>query len=233
MREPLKSFLNLGGLGLLLASASCGKDVVAPSLSAACAATPGQGRVPLTVNFSLNVDGAQGAMNVQINYGDGAAGSEVSALHVYANPGSYTASFNVSTATQSALCSAVVRVDAAPAPTAVPTPTPRTTNSPVIPVFNTNPDPEAGDVFRGRPSLKITFNVCMTSDPDGDDINFRMDLDGDGVFEVDGPTGSDCRRTHTYTKLGVFVPRVCVTDLLPNLSLAHPYQCHNYVVRIE
>jgi PKD repeat protein len=209
--------------------ASCSDSVVAPSLNAACAATPGSGRAPLTVSFSLNVDGAQGAMSVVINYGDGAAGAEVNAPHTYANAGSYTATFNVSTPTQSALCSVVVGVDAAPQPT----PTPEATNHQPVVVFNTNPDPDASDTFRSGPPLTVAFNVCKSSDPDGDDLNYRLDLDGDGVFEVDGPTGSDCRRTHTYTKVGTFVARVCVTDLLPNLSLAHPYQCRNYVVHIE
>jgi large repetitive protein len=231
MPQSLRSFLKLGGLGLLGAMASCSEDVVAPSLSATCAATPGSGRAPLTVNFSLSVDGAQGAMSVQINYGDGAAGSEISAPHTYANAGSYTTTFNVSTPTQSALCSAVVRADAAPTP--APTPTPVATNHQPVAVFNTTPDADASDTFRSRPPLTVTFNVCRSSDTDGDDLNYRLDLDGDGVFEVDGPTGSDCRRTHTYTKVGVFVARVCVTDLLLNLSPAHPYQCRKYVVRIE
>lgn len=185
----------------------------------------------MTVSFSLNAAGAEGAISVRINYGDGASGTEVSAPHTYANPGSYSASFNVSTPAQSALCSAAVRVDAPAAPS--PLPTPAAANRAPTAVFNTNPDPDSSDVFRGAPTLTITFNMCRSSDPEGDPLNFRMDLDGNGVFEVDGPTGADCRRSYSYDRFGIYVPRVCVTDLLPSRSPAHPYQCRNYVVRLE
>jgi PKD repeat protein len=206
---------------------------VAPSLSTNCSANPASGPAPLTVSFSLNVVGAQGGLGVRINYGDGAAGTEISAPHTYGDAGSYTASFNVSTPTQSALCSATVRVDAAPAPTPSPTPAPGAVNQAPSAVFNTNPDPDSSDVFVGVPTLTIAFNMCRSTDPDGDPLNFRMDLDGDGVFEVDGPTGADCRRSHDYDRFGIFVARVCVTDLLPSRSPAHPYQCRNYVVRLD
>jgi hypothetical protein len=202
-------------------------------LSVSCAATPALGRTPLTVSFSVSVSGAQGAASVRINYGDGTTGADVNAPHTYTGAGAYTASFDVATATQSALCSTPVRVEAAPAPTPAPTPPPSTANHAPTAVFNTTPDPDASDVFYGVPTFTITFNLCRTTDPENDPLNFRMDLDGDGVFEVDGPTGADCRRTHSYGEFGVFVPRVCVTDLLPSLSPAHSYQCRNYVVRLE
>jgi hypothetical protein len=187
------------------------------------------------VSFSLNAAGAQGTMSVRIDYGDGAAGTQVSAPHTYAEPGSYTASFSVSTPTQSALCSAPLRVEAAPAASPAPaaTPTPAAGNRAPTAVFNTNPDPAANDVFTGVPTFTVTFNMCRTTDPESDPLNFRMDLDGDGVFEVDGPTGSDCRRSFSYARFGIYVPRVCVTDLLSSRSPAHPYQCRNYVVRLE
>jgi hypothetical protein len=124
-------------------------------------------------------------------------------------------------------------VEAAPAPTPAPTPPPSASNHAPTAVFNTTPDPDASDVFRGVPTFTIAFNMCRTTDPENDPLNFRMDLDGDGDFEVDGPTGADCRRAHSYGEFGVFVARVCVTDLLSSLSPAHPYQCRNYVVRLE
>ncbi len=238
MRHSLRLLLSSGvvalGVALGVSLEACSREnVVAPSLSTTCGASPTSGRAPLTVSFSLNAAGAEGAMSVRINYGDGAAGTEVSAPHTYSQPGSYTASFSVSTPTQSALCSATVRVDAAPAPAPAPTPTPRAGNQAPTAVFNTTPDPDASDVFKGVPTLTIFFNMCRSSDPENDPLNFRMDLDGDGVFEVDGPTGADCRRSFSYARFGIYVPRVCVTDLLPSRSPAHAYQCRNYVVRLE
>jgi hypothetical protein len=207
------------------------ENVVAPSLSATCSVNPGAGPAPLTVSYILSVAGAQGPMTVQINYGDGTTGADPAAPHTYRNAGGYSASFNVQTATQSALCSAAVRVDAAPQP--APSPTPVASNSPPNAVFDTNPAPASNGSFTGSPGLEITFNMCRSSDPDGDKMNFRIDFEGDGKFEVDGPTGADCRRPHTYSDIGVFSPRMCVTDLLPSLTPAHPYQCKSYVVKIQ
>lgn len=105
MTGLVRLLLRLGIAGLGLAVLACDKEsVVAPSLSVTCGASPSSGRAPLAVNFSLNVAGAQGGTTVRINYGDGASGTEVSAPHTYSSAGSYTASFNVSTPTQSALC---------------------------------------------------------------------------------------------------------------------------------
>ena len=222
--------------GLGLAVLACDKQsVVAPSLSTTCSATPASGVAPLTVSFSVNAAGAQGAISVRINYGDGASGTEVSAPHSYASAGSYTASFNVSTPTQSALCSATVQVTAPPAPS--PTPTPAAGNREPEIHFQTTPSPTAGltfDIHGG--SLAIQFNMCTSSDPDGDPLNFRMDFDGDGRFEVDGPTGGDCRRSRTYSQSGpvsptVYQPQICATDLLPSRTPAHPYRCRSYTVK--
>ena len=100
----------LGCLSALLVPA-CQKDkVVAPALSATCEARPASGAVPLTVSFLVNVAGAEGPITVAISYGDGASGSNPDASHSYTAAGSYTASFDVRTATQSARCSAVVAV---------------------------------------------------------------------------------------------------------------------------
>src|SRR5262245_19904641 len=204
MSQSLRLLLSSGVVALGLSVWSCTEEnVVAPTLSTTCGATPALGRAPLTVSFSLNAVGAQGAMSVRINYGDGGAGTEISAPHTYADAGSYTASFNVSTPTQSALCSATVRVDAGATPTPAPTPTPSAANHAPTAVFNTTPDPDASDVFRGVPTFTVTFNLCKTADPENDPLNFKMDLDGDGVFEVDGPTGADCRRSFNYSRFGI------------------------------
>lgn len=222
-------------VSLICSLLACQKqDVVAPTLSATCSAGPSSGTAPLTVNFALNVAAAQGGLSVRINYGDGASGTEVSAPHTYASAGSYAATFTISTPTQSALCTAAVQVTAAPAP--APTPTPAAANREPVIRFQTTPDPTAGLIFDVHGSQAIQFNMCTSSDPDRDPLNFRMDMDGDGRFEVDGPTGADCRRSYTYSQTGpvspkVYEPQICATDLLPSRSPAHPYRCKSYTVK--
>ena len=81
-------------LGLALA-AGCGKEspVTPTALATSCSATPASGAAPLAVSFNVNVSGAQGALTVQIQYGDGQTGTDVGARHTYTSPGTYTATF--------------------------------------------------------------------------------------------------------------------------------------------
>lgn len=218
--------------GLLAAGSGCTKNSpAAPSLAATCSANPSSGPAPLTVSFSLNVSGASGAFTVRIDYGDGEAGTDPAERHTYARPGSYSAGFTVTTPNQSARCSAEVEVTAAPA---TPTPTPRAEDQPPDAVFRTTPEPGPGDSFRGTPPLTIQFNMCASTDPDGDPIRFRTDLDGDGVFEGDGFTGGDCRRSHTYREPGGYAPQLCLTDVDPSSRTPlHPFRCKTYDVRLR
>jgi len=225
-RAPL--FAILTAVGALAALSGCDEETPSeptPSLSVTCSANPASGLAPLSVGFSVSVSGAQGAFSISIDYGDGSAGSSVASTHTYATAGSYTAAFNVSTATQAALCSTVVRVDAAPTPS--PTPIP---NQAPHAEFRTTPAPGANGSFSGSPPLTIAFNMCPTSDPEGDALSYRMDFEGDGVWNVEGTTGGDCRRDYTYTRVGTYTPRICVTDLLSSLQPAHPYQCQGWAV---
>jgi hypothetical protein len=115
----------------------------------------------------------------------------------------------------------------------MPTPHPTGPNQAPLAVFNTNPAPDSSGRFGGVTPLTINFNMCRTSDPEGDPLSFRMDLDGDGRFEEEGTSGADCRHSHDYDVAGTYVPRVCVTDLNPSsLAPAHAYQCHDYVVEV-
>jgi hypothetical protein len=223
------------GLGVLVAAAgaSCnrGATVTAPTLSARCSASPSSGAAPLTVAFGLDVAGAQGSFSVAVDYGDGTQGSDPARAHVYAAPGSYSASFNVTTASQSARCSVPVSVGGTPAAT----PTPTGSNQPPIPVYKTVPA-ASGATLTGKAPFTIEFNLCPSSDPDGDRLYFKMDLDGDGVFEYHGATGADCRHEATYAA-GTYAPRICVTDVdcstwpaCEGLPQLHPFLCRTYAV---
>jgi hypothetical protein len=226
----------------LLAAASCRDHATAPTLSATCSTTPSSGPAPLEVRYALNVAGAEGRFQVAIQYGDGTSGADVTASHTYRNAGSFTVAFDITTPTQSALCSTVVRVDSSSSPTAGPTsaptaaPTPRPTpggpNQAPNAVFRTTPAADSNGEITGKGSLSVELNMCRTEDPERDLLNFTMDFEGDGTLEVNGRTGGDCRRTRAYGP-GTYRPRICVTDVNEGLGPNHPYQCRSYTVRVS
>ena len=230
MARRLRLALGLGGC-LVAAGAGCkeGATVTTPTLSAQCSASPTTGSAPLTVAFTLNVTGAQGGFSVAVEYGDGSTGNDPARSHVYTAPGVYSASFGVSSAAQSARCSVPISVMAAPA-----TPPPAA-NLPPVPVYKTVP-PATGTTVSGIAPLTVDFNVCASVDPDGDRLYFRMDLDGDGAFELHGATGVDCRHEVVYAA-GTRNARICVTDVecptwpaCEGLPLLHPFLCRTYTV---
>ncbi len=205
--------------------------VTAPALTATCAASPGNGAAPLSVAFTLSVAGAQGSFTVAIDYGDGKQGSDPGQPHVYAGAGVYSPSFTVATATQSARCSTAVTVNASPSPSPL-------ANQPPDAVFHTVPA-ASGETISGVAPLEVHFNMCQTADPEGDKLLFKMDLDGDGVFEVAGSTGGECRKSTTYAA-GTHRARICVTDVdcatWPTCREAptlHDFQCRNYSVVVS
>ncbi|MBY5161403.1 ThuA domain-containing protein [Salsipaludibacter albus] len=55
--------------------------------------------------------------------------------------------------------------------------------------------------------LEVTFDGSGSSDPDGDELTYEWDFDGDGTYDATGVTTS-----HTYTDLGVYSARLRVTD---------------------
>ncbi len=104
-------------LGLVaVAGAGCDEgDTITntpPTLSATCTASPTAGAAPLEVAFALGVAGAQGSVSVSVNYGDGTTGADPDATHTYTAGGLYTASFTVTTPSQSARCATTVEVAA-------------------------------------------------------------------------------------------------------------------------
>jgi PKD repeat protein len=216
--------LVIASAALLSASAGCneGNTLVAPTLTAECAAVPATGTAPLTVAFNLNVSGAQGAFTVEVAYGDGASGTSPSQPHTYATAGTYTAAFTVKTTLQSALCSTTVVAGA------VPPPTPPPSNQPPLAVFKSTPD-AAGDRISGTAPLTVTFNMCASTDPDKDLLWFRMDFTNDGHWDVNGTTGASCRYNNTYSA-GTYTATNCVTDMDAAGDFQDPFQCRSYTV---
>jgi len=210
-------------LACLLAAVvpACNQDqpTAAPVLTATCEARPSSGTAPLAVSFQLSLSGAVGAATVAISYGDGQSGSNPDTPHTYASAGSYTAAFTVSTPTQTARCSAAVTVTEGSKPA----------NQPPIPVFKTTPFDVALKIT-GKAPFTVSFNMCQTSDPEGDELYFEMDFDGDGSFDFKGITGFHCRADHTYA-LGTYTDvKNCVYDRDAQHVALHDDICRKYTV---
>jgi len=211
-------------VALVLLPACKDENVVAPTLVATCEARPGSGTAPLPVSFVVGVSGAAGSFAVAIAYGDGSSGTNPDAAHTYAAAGSYIASFTVTTATQSARCSATVTVTAPPPPPA---------NLPPTPVFKSTP--EAGgsnaDRINGTAPLSVRWNMCPSSDPEGDILWFLYDFDGNGRFDREGTTGAFCRTDYVYAA-GTWHTKLCVHDMGPGYEPLHPDQCKTFTVTV-
>ncbi len=197
------------------------ETVTAPSLSATCSAQPATGPAPLAVSFLVGVSGAQGTFTVAVTYGDGSTGTDPNAPHTYATAGYFIVSFVVTTPTQSAACATAVTVG----PSTGPIPG---ANQPPKPVFKTNPLANHGTI-KGTAPLSVRFNMCPTSDPEGDKLYFTMDFNGDGHIDQGGTTGGNCRRDHVYTA-GTWTAYNCVRDIDASGKALHEDQCATYTV---
>jgi len=156
-----------------------------------------------------------------IGYGDGAVGTNPDTPHTYAEPGSFTAVFNVSTPTQSARCTTTVDVSGGTTPRGSGNQAPNA-------VFQTDPGAVGGTIV-GKAPLNVHFEMCQTSDPEGDELYFLMDFDGDGVFDFKGITGFHCRADHVYAA-GTWRPLMCVYDRDADRNPLHDDACQVYTV---
>jgi hypothetical protein len=206
---------------LLLPACKDEEKVTAPTLASTCEARPASGAAPLAVSFLLNVSGAQGATTVQINYGDGQTGTNADAAHTYASAGTYTASFDVATQTQSARCTATVSVSGGPAGG----------NQPPVAVFKTTPTASGSTIKATSSPLDVIFNMCPSSDPEGDQLYFLMDFDGDGHFDTGGITGAHCRSDHVY-QTGTYTAEICLYDRDKNGKALHDDICKDYIISV-
>jgi glucose/arabinose dehydrogenase len=71
-----------------------------------------------------------------------------------------------------------------------------------VPLVSATVSPDSGQA-----PFRATFDASETSDPDGDELSFSWDFDGDGEPDATGPTV-----TRRFTENGVYSPRVTVTD---------------------
>jgi len=112
---------------------------------------------------------------------------------------------------------AVVPTTAPPTTGTAPPPPPPTTNSAPTARLRTNPDPIQGDS-----PLHVTFNLCSSTDPDGDDLTFRFSF-GDGAFQE----GDSCLAEHTYNATAATTVRThdAVTSESCVKDPSHAYQC--------
>jgi PKD repeat protein len=224
---PRGSVAGVGLAGLvavvLAGGSGCKKEtIVAPTLGVTCQAQPASGPAPLAVTFLLSVSGAEGTYRVSISYGDGQSGTSPDLPHTYVGAGAYTASFEVSSDTQSARCATAVTVTSAPTPSPV-------VNLPPSPVYKSTPD-AVGGVISGPAPLSVRFNMCASTDPEGDLLYFLYDFEGDGHFDAGGTTGANCRKDHVYATAGSYKPRLCLHDMGPDGEALHPDQCRTFTV---
>jgi hypothetical protein len=218
----------VGLLGMGLPGCDKGDTVTAPVLGATCSATPPSGTAPLTVSFALGVSGAQGTPVVAIAYGDGATGTNPDVIHTYATAGLFTASFTVTASGQTARCATSVEVGPGSSPSPSPSPPGPEGNLPPEAAFKTSPDVKGGAIT-GTAPFSVTFNMCPTSDPEGDTLYFTMDFQPDGKLDDHGSTGASCRRHFDYA-VGTWHPEICVTDLDAEGKALHDAQCMTYKV---
>lgn len=227
MRRQIRRKRLFALLFAVVALAGCNDDndnPAAGSVTLTCSAAPTSGTAPLQVGFSVQATGAGGPFAIAVNFGDGTTSTATTVGHVYTNPGTYTARFSASGSNgASAECSTNVTVQAPPGSPGAPT-----WNQPPDAVFKTDPLSTAGTIS-GTAPLEVRFNMCPTTDPDHDQLLFTMDFQRDGVLDVSGTTGADCRRSFTYPS-GTTQARVCVTDVTDGLAPLHPAQCQIYSI---
>jgi PKD repeat protein len=204
----------------------CGGDnatsPVAGDLTATCGASPTAGQAPLPVTFRLSVSGASGPYTTLVNYGDGVTSTDPSVPHVYQTAGAYNVAFSASQGSRSASCSTNVTVSAAPSSAVG-------GNQPPNAEFKTNPIDDGLGRITGKAPFTVNFNMCPSTDPDGDALLFTMDFNGDGKLEVNGTTGASCRRANTYAA-GTYKAKICVTDMNSGGQQLHPFQCTVYTI---
>ena len=71
--------------------------------------------------------------------------------------------------------------------------------------------------------------MCASSDPEGDELFFEFDFDGDDKFDFKGITGAHCRADHVYA-VGTWRPLICLYDRDSKQLPLHDDSCQRFTV---
>ncbi|MCI2420240.1 PQQ-dependent sugar dehydrogenase [Saccharopolyspora sp. K220] len=83
----------------------------------------------------------------------------------------------------------------------------------------------------GNAPLEVSFDASESSDPDGDELRFQWDLDGDGTIDTEGP-----QVQHTYAENAAYDAKLILTDATGRVTVARvPISVGNHepVVNLE
>lgn len=165
------------------------------NLQVSCSVSPSTGLVPLTVSLTTSVQGNTPSYRLVVDFGDGTTGDNGNVTHVYGTPGTYAIRVSASAEGQAADCRQSVTAQ------------PRPVAADLLPTLRlgVNPDPPSGPA-----PLAVNFNLCQSSDPEGQRLQFRYDF-GDGRVT---DWVSDCSKPNTYAA-GAYTGFFCVTDGTP------------------
>ena len=81
----------------------------------------------------------------------------------------------------------------------------------------------------GKAPLSVSFNMCASSDPEGDELFFEFDFEGDDKFDFKGTTGAHCRADHVYA-VGTWRPLICLYDRDSKQLPLHDDSCQRFTV---
>jgi len=84
---------------------------------------------------------------------------------------------------------------------------------PYNPPDNHNPvaNASAGEPYQGIPGEEITFDGSSSSDPEGTELQYRWDFDGDGTYDTNWST--EATATHSYEQAGDYTVILQVKDV--------------------
>ncbi|HET8786833.1 MAG TPA: ThuA domain-containing protein, partial [Candidatus Limnocylindrales bacterium] len=147
----------------------------------------GNVRVGVPIAFTATGEDADGdTLTYAWDFGDGTTATEQNPTKTYTSAGTYTVTVTVSDGNGG-------------------------TATATLPVtIQPNRNPSAGGLAASPQAGFAPLNVTFTgaaSDPDGHEVSYAWDLDGDGTDD-----STDQNPSYTYTETGTYTPRVRVTD---------------------
>ncbi len=169
-------------------SASANTTATVATLSAPVASTGGPyaGKTGQSITFdaSASTDPNNSPLSYAWNFGDGATGSGVKAMHTYANAGTYTVTLTLTDGdNETATATTIATI----------------TNASQPPVAN------PGGPYTGTIGQAIAFNGSGSTDQNNLPLTYAWDFG-------DGSTGSQAMPVHTYGAAGSYTVKLTVSD---------------------